>query len=157
MPLPVVLEAVLQPLLQSLAAGPHIALAIIGLAFSLPPPLAAVHLLPPLVHVLTCKPLPADKVSGAPTLHMSGECARTRSRLLSWEFQLWLCCVSRTWPEPHEMAAAGEGSVRVSGAQMNAMTALEGLLPQMPPARALARRLSLPIRVVDTSVFQDCY
>lgn len=52
--LPVTVEHILRPILLQLSAGPHIALALLGLASTLGPTTTSQHLLPPLLSVLCC-------------------------------------------------------------------------------------------------------
>ena len=60
--LPAALEHVLRPLLLQLPGEPHIALALLGLASAIGPAMAARHMLPPLLAMLSCpaKPSPGQ-------------------------------------------------------------------------------------------------
>ena len=81
--LPAALEHVLRPLLLQLPGGPHIALALLGLASAIGPAMAARHMLPPLLAMLSCpaKPPSPAHTAGARLFHTSFAIVLTPSLL----------------------------------------------------------------------------
>ena len=70
--LPAALEHVLRPLLLQLPGGPHIALALLGLASAIGPAMTARHMLPPLLAMLSCPAKPSSgHTAGAHLFHNS--------------------------------------------------------------------------------------
>ena len=79
------------------------------------------------------------------------------------EHTVLVSCIVRS---DHGVVGAGDAHARLAAAQLNAITALEGLLPQLPPGIALGRLVSpqpsavgpeQPSVLVATLLQPDCH
>ena len=144
LPVPVILDHVVWPLLLSLARGPDAALALVGIGRTLGGALAAKHLLPPLLAVLASSGTVRQSWSGrfsslcvSLLVLLTAPCSNVEGAAPHRSEALQLVLEPMTSSTEHEMSsnccAAGEQREALASAMLGALTAVEGLLPVLAP------------------------
>ena len=146
LPLPVALEWVLRPLLGALHAGPGVAAAVAACAAALGGRAAGKHVVPPLVAILSAPRRRSGvndgdrerqrQASASAAASLSSSPPRTGTFSLSYSSSSSAAAPALLFPSPATIAAEG------------ALSALESLVPLLPPDAAATRllhpRLSFP-------------